>query len=149
MTNDYKHPSENFLRTIDVHSLLPQQEPFVMIDHLIGYSDEDTVTQTTVMADNIFVENGVFTEGGLMENIAQTCAARIGYNNIYILKKGIQIGVIGEVKGMKIVSYPRVGDVITTRLHVVTELFGMTLASATVTCNGQEVVTSKIKLAVK
>lgn len=120
-----------------------------MINHLIGYSDEDTVTQTTVMADNIFVENGVFTEGGLMENIAQTCAARIGYNNIYILKKGIQIGVIGEVKGMKIASFPRVGDVITTRLHVVTELFGMTLATATVTCNGQEVVTSKIKLAVK
>lgn len=149
MTIDYKHPSESFLRTIDVHSLLPQQEPFVMIDHITDYSDEDTVTETTVREDNIFVQNGVFTEGGLMENIAQTCAARIGYNNIYVLKTDILIGVIGEVKGMKIASFPRVGDVITTRLHVVTELFGMTLASAVVTCNGKEVVTSKIKLAVK
>ena len=31
MAIDYLHPNEAFLRNIDIHELLPQQEPFVMV----------------------------------------------------------------------------------------------------------------------
>ena len=76
---------------IDIHELLPQREPFVMVGRLVYFDNEKTVVQTEVKEDNIFVENGVFTVSGIIENIAQTCAARIGYVNKYILKKGIQL----------------------------------------------------------
>ena len=86
-----EQPTEEFLRGIDIHELLPQQEPFVMISSLVRFDMQTTVTETIVSADNMFVEDGVFTAPGIVENIAQTCAARIGYVNKYILKKGRQL----------------------------------------------------------
>lgn len=142
-------PTEQDLRQIDIHELLPQQDPFVMIDTLVHFDRTLTMTETTVNADNIFVENGRFSASGLMENIAQTCAARIGYANKYILKKGIQLGFIGAVRNFEIMELPKVGDTITTHVEVKEEVFGMTLAEAYIECQGKTIVTTEMKIAVK
>lgn len=161
---DAEHPTEQDLRQIDIHDLLPQQEPFVMIGKLTHFDRTLTVTETEVKADNLFVEGsngaasatnsneagkGYLSASGLMENIAQTCAARIGYVNKYILKKGIQLGFIGAVRNFEIQALPQVGDVITTRVEVKEEVFGMTLAEGTITCNGKTLVSTEMKIAVK
>lgn len=146
---DAEHPTEQDLRQIDIHDLLPQQEPFVMIGMLIHFDRKLTVTETEVKADNIFVEEGHFSVSGLMENIAQTCAARIGYVNKYILKKGIQLGFIGAVRNFEIKALPQVGDLITTRVEVKEEVFGMTLAEATIMCGDKLLVSTEMKIAVK
>ena len=146
---DPKQPTEAFLRSIDVHELLPQQEPFVMIGRLVGFDMVRTVTETDIQERNIFVEDGHFTASGLIENIAQTCAARIGYVNSYIMMKGIQIGFIGAVRNMEILSLPRVGETITTTVDVLEEVFGMTLATATVMRGDEVLVTTEMKIAVK
>ena len=143
-----KH-SETFLRGIDIHTLLPQQEPFVMIDRLIQIEEKSFATETLVKAENIFVDDGLLSASGLIENIAQTCAARIGFMNKYILQKGIQIGFIGAVRNLEILSLPQVGQTITTKVEVVEEVFGMTLAKATVTCEGETLVTTEMKIALK
>lgn len=81
---DTENPTEQNLRQIDIHELLPQQEPFVMIGSLIHFNHKCTITETEIKSDNIFVDNGCFSASGLMENIAQTCAARIVMSiNIY------------------------------------------------------------------
>ena len=105
---DTENPTEQDLRQIDIHELLPQQEPFVMIGTLIHFNHTCTITETEIKSDNIFVDNGCFSASGLMENIAQTCAARIGYVNKYILKKGIQLGFIGAVRNFEIIDHPKV-----------------------------------------
>ena len=144
-----KKYSEDFLRQIDIHELLPQQEPFVMIGTLAHFDEVRTVTETTISADNIFVDDGRFSASGLIENVAQTCAARIGFVNKYILGNGIQIGVIGAVRKLVINSLPAVGQTITTTVEIVSEVFGMTLAKATVTCDGEELLTTEIKISVR
>ena len=146
---DYTHPSESFLRTINIHTLLPQQEPFVMIDTLVAFDEQTTVTETTIRDGRMFVVDGVLTEAGLIENVAQTCAARIGYVNKYILKEAIKIGYIGAVRNMEFAALTAVGDTITTTVIVREEVFGVTLADATVTCNGQTLVTTEMKIAIK
>ena len=146
---DFENSSKEMLRTIDVHDLLPQQEPFVMIGSLVHLDKILTVTETEVQVDNIFVDQNHFSASGLMENIAQTCAARIGYINKYILKKGIQLGFIGAVRNFEVISLPEVGDVITTRVEVKEEVFGMTLAEAVIMCGDKVLVTSDMKIAVK
>ncbi|MBB1538365.1 MAG: pseudouridylate synthase [Prevotella sp.] len=146
---NFENSSKEMLRTIDVHDLLPQQEPFVMIGSLVHLDKILTVTKTEVQADNIFVDQNHFSASGLMENIAQTCAARIGYINKYILKKGIQLGFIGAVRNFEVISLPEVGDVITTRVEVKEEVFGMTLAEAVIMCGDKVLVTSDMKIAVK
>ena len=144
-----EQPTEEFLRGIDIHELLPQQEPFVMISSLVRFDMQTTVTETVVSADNMFVEDGVFTAPGIVENIAQTCAARIGYVNKYILKKGIQLGFIGAIRDLKVKDLPKVGDTITTSISVIDSVFGMTLVDAVVLNNGTEVVSAQMKIAVK
>ncbi len=133
---------------IDIHELLPQQEPFVMVGKLLHYDTSLTVTATEVSGDNIFVENGRFTPSGIIENIAQTCAARIGYINKYILKKDIQLGFIGAIKNLKIHKHPAVGETITTSIATLQEVFGMTLVSAEVKAGGTVIAESEMKIAV-
>lgn len=144
-----EQPTEEFLRGIDIHELLPQQEPFVMISSLVRFDMQTTVTETVVSADNLFVEDGVFSAPGIVENIAQTCAARIGYVNKYILKKGIQLGFIGAIRDLKVKDLPKVGDRITTSISVIDSVFGMTLVDAVVMNNGAEVASAQMKIAVK
>lgn len=149
MNIDYQQPTEEFLRSIDIHELLPQQEPFVMIGTLVQFDLKTTVTETVIREDNLFVDDACFSASGLIENIAQTCAARIGYVNKYILKKGIQLGFIGAIRNLEVIELPKVGDKIVTTVNVMEEVFGMTLASAVISCNGKTLVTTEMKIAVK
>lgn len=146
---DFSHPSEAFLRSIDIHELLPQQEPFVMVDRLVGFDMRTTVTEMTVTADNLFVDGGLFSESGLVENIAQTCAVRLGYVNKYILKADIQIGYIGAVRNMTFHELPPVGACLTTTVVVREEVFGVTLADARIESGGRLIVSAEMKIAVK
>lgn len=149
MTMETKDISPTFLRQIDVHNLLPQQEPFIMIGCLAYFDERRTVTETTINEDNIFVDGVFFSASGLIENIAQTCAARIGFVNKYIRKKGIQIGFIGAIRNLEVNCLPKIGEMITTTVDVVEEIFGMTLAHAQVTCGEETFVTTDIKIALK
>ena len=132
---------------IDIHELLPQREPFVMVGRLVYFDNEKTVVQTEVKEDNIFVENGVFTVSGIIENIAQTCAARIGYVNKYILKKGIQLGFIGAIRNMNLYRCPKIGETIETTIVIIEEIFGMTLVTASVKSGDDVIADSEMKIA--
>ncbi len=146
---DYNTPSDAFVQSIDVHTLLPQQPPFVMIGRLEHFDLTLVATSLAIEPDNIFVEDSRFAASGLIENVAQTCAARIGYINKYILKKGIQIGFIGAIKNMSVDRLPKIGDTIHTQVTVREEVFGMLLATGAVTCEGSPILTTDIKIAIK
>ncbi len=133
---------------IDIHELLPQQEPFVMVGKLLHYDQAKTVTSTEIQSTNIFVEDGSFTSSGIIENIAQTCATRIGYINKYILKKDIQLGFIGAIRNLKIHRRPEVGETIETSILTIEEVFGMTLVSASVKSGDELLAESEMKIAV-
>lgn len=132
---------------IDVLDLLPQRPPFVMIDKLLYYDEKKTVCSFFVREENLFCNNGVLVAEGMMENIAQTCAARLGFINKYILKKGIQLGFIGAIRNFVVNREPNIGDTLITTVVVEESIMGMTLANATVEVNGETIVTSQIKIA--
>ena len=141
--------TEEFLRSIDVHAILPQQEPFVMVDTLTSFEMTTSTTETEIKGENIFVDNGTFSASGLMENIAQTCAARIGFYNKYILKKDVQVGFIGAIRNYVVNELPKVGSTIITKVDILEEVFGMTLANAEVRCGDRVLATAEIKLSIR
>ena len=141
--------SEEYLRSIDLHTVLPQQEPFVMVGSLIAFDADSSVTETLIREDNIFVDDGHFSASGMMENIAQTCAARVGFYNKYVLHKDVQVGFIGAVRNYVVHSLAPVGEMLTTRVDILQDVFGMTLANAQVTCMGEVIAEAEIKLAVR
>lgn len=136
------------LTDIDIHELLPQQEPFVMVGRLMHFDMERTVTETTIDPCNIFVDNARFSSAGVIENIAQTCAARIGYINKYILQKGIQLGFIGAIRKLRLYRQPRIGETVITTILTLEEVFGMTLVSATVKIGDELIAEAEMKIAV-
>jgi len=113
---------------IQIDELLPQRPPFVMVSHLLHYDEVVTETSYDVLSGQVFIENNAMNASGLVENFAQTCAARIGYINKYILHKEVNIGFIGAVKTLTIHCLPKVGETIRTRIEVLSEQFGITLA---------------------
>ncbi|MBQ8608459.1 MAG: pseudouridylate synthase [Bacteroidaceae bacterium] len=146
---DYENPLDDFVSNLDIHSLLPQQEPFIMVDQLKHFDMKRIVTSTKIYSDNIFVKSNKMSPSGLIENMAQTCAARIGYINKYILKKGIQIGFIGAVRDFVVHQLPKVDDVIYTEIDVQEEVFGMILVSASIKTTESVCATAELKIAIK
>lgn len=146
---DYEHPLEEFLRSIDIHTLLPQQEPFVMVGKLTYFERTRIRTELLIPEGNIFVNDGRFSAAGIIENMAQTCAARLGYINKYILLKGIQLGFIGALRDMEVVDLPKVGETIETEVVIREEVFGMLLADATVKCGERLIAKTEMKIAEK
>ena len=139
---------ENNLETIDVLALLPQRPPFVMIDQLIHFDEVVTTTRMTVRADNLFIEEGgVLNPCALVENIAQTCAARMGYINQYIYKERVRLGFIGSIRNLQILRPVHVGETLTTSIEVVEEVMQLTLVNAKVMAGDDAVVTAEMKIA--
>ena len=132
---------------IDIHELLPQREPFVMVGCMVYFDMGRCATRTRIAPGNLFVEKGRFTASGIIENIAQTCAARIGYINKYILKKGIQLGFIGAIRNMNLYRSPEAGEEIETEIVTIEEVLGMTLVSAKVTAGEETIAEAEIKIA--
>ena len=143
------HPTEEQLRSIDVHELLPQQPPFVMVDSLTYFDERRVKSEATITEKNIFVDDLSLSALGLLENIAQTCALRLGYVNKYILKKNIQVGYIGAIRNFSVERLPRVGETIQTEVEVLEDVFGMTLAEATIWSGSEVLAVTEIKIAVK
>ncbi len=131
---------------IDVLTLLPQRPPFVMIDRLMHCDPKTTVTELEVRGDNLFVEEGHLSATGMVENIAQTCAARMGYINL-CANKPVKLGVIGAIRNFELTVLPPVGATLTTTIEVQEEVFQMLLVEATVACNGAVQATAQMKIA--
>ena len=130
----------------DILTLIPQRPPMVMVDRLLHCDTVVTETELTVSKDNIMVEDGHMSEIGLIENVAQTCAARMGYINLTSGKE-VRVGVIGALRDMTIHSLPEVGSTIKTRIEVSDEVFGMTLAQAESRCGDMLLCSGTIKIA--
>ena len=140
--------TDSELSRIDVLTLLPQRPPFVMIDRLTHFDEAVTTTQLTVRTDNLFTEaDGHLNPCALVENIAQTCAARMGYINRYIYRQRVRLGYIGGIKNLQVLRTPRVGELLTTNIEVLQEVMRLTLVNATVRVGDEVIVTAEMKIA--
>jgi predicted hotdog family 3-hydroxylacyl-ACP dehydratase len=121
------------LEQVKVEELLPQRPPFIMIEKLIEYDEELNVTSTMyhIASDNPFVKDGVFQPSGIVENMAQTCAARIGYYD-KLRNMPVRVGLIGGIKNLNVYQLPKTGDEITTHIVIKEDMLGVILASAKV-----------------
>jgi len=131
---------------IDVQTILPQQRPFVMISTLLQCDMVTTKTNLHVAADNLFCYNGVLIETGIIENIAQTCAARMGYINSIVNTGEVRVGFIGSVRNLQIYRLPKVGETIETQVDVQSEVFNITLVLAKVTIGNEVIADCEMKI---
>ena len=128
-----------------IHAYIPQRPPFVMIDELVSASDTQTVTRFTVPDDHLFVENGVFGEPGLIENMAQTAAAGTG-SKCHTEGKPAPVGFIGALKGFNVSRLPKVGDTIETTITVLHTIGNAHVAEGVIRLDGEEIARCEYKI---
>jgi predicted hotdog family 3-hydroxylacyl-ACP dehydratase len=104
----------------DILEYIPQRPPFVMVDELVFSSDKQTTTNFTILSENLFCENGVFYEAGLIENIAQSVAAGSGYKSKQ-KNENAPNGMIGSIKKLQIRKRPGVGVTINTVVNLIAD----------------------------
>ena len=131
---------------VDILELIPQRPPFIMVDRLLHFDRIVTTAEFAVREDNIFLEGDELQPEGLVENIAQTCAARIGYVNL-MNKESVRLGFIGAVRSLSILGTPKIGETIETTITVKEEIFQMTLVDAEIRLNGSVIVNAEMKIA--
>ncbi|WP_378187676.1 hypothetical protein ACE939_04860 [Aquimarina sp. W85] len=127
-----------------IKKLIPQKDPFVMIDKMLSYADNAVVSGLTIKSDNILCNASHFTEGGLVENMAQSIALHRGYRGY--LNKGKdekpKTGFIGSIKHATIYKLPRIGDSIITTVKIVAEIMQVTLVTIEVHDEDNELLAS-------
>lgn len=128
--------------------LIPQRPPMVMVDHFVGMDDEGSYTTFEVKEPNFFVEQGRMTECGLIEHMAQSAAARVGYL-ARMRGEEVQLGFIGSVNNLQVVSLPAVGEQLQTTIRVLQEVFQVTLVEAETWVGRQIVATCRMKIVLK
>lgn len=124
---------------------LPQAAPFEMIDELVTATETDTRTRFTVREGHLFVSNGVFTEPGLIENMAQTAAAGTGWK---AAEAGAPapVGFIGAVKNFEVSRLPRTGETIETVITMQHQVMNAHIVQGVVTLNDVVIAGAEFKI---
>ena len=132
---------------IAIGGILPQREPFLFVDRLESYDDRETVTSFTVPAEHLLVEDGHLTASGILENMAQSSAARIGYLCRFILHVPVRIGYIGAIRHFRVHRLPAVGETVETTVVLREDVFGISLADVTVRAGEEILAEASLKTA--
>jgi len=111
----------------------------LMVDLILNIDSSSVETVFLVEEDNIFVQNNIFIEAGLIENTAQTCSAIVG-KKYFFDDNGLEnenvnvIGFISALKNVKIHALPKVGETIITKADLVSKFTGDDYTLCTMSC---------------
>ena len=133
-----------------VSILIPQEPPMVMVHRLHEHDDRHTITSFTVEPTNIFVVNGVLSEAGLIENMAQTAALRTGWiaagridGNKYFSPP---VGVIGAIKNLEIHRMPEINSQLETTVEILAEFGSATVVMAFIRHSEELLAEAELKI---
>lgn len=116
-----------------------------MVDGLLSCTETLCESTFTPNASNTLVENGVFTEFGLTENIAQTGALQSGYLSVVKNQKP-PVGFIGQVKDLTIHFLPKIDEQIFTKIEQLHKVANVSVIRGTASVNGKICAECEMKI---
>ncbi|MCR4681557.1 MAG: hypothetical protein K5636_08120 [Bacteroidales bacterium] len=122
---------------------IPQRPPFLLVDNILQCNETIVVTDFRIPEGHILVEDGHLGEAGLMENIAQTCASRIGWLN---QNRPVRIGVIGSINNFEPIELPKVGETLRTTVALQAEVFDAIIVHAEIQCQAKTIAQCDMKV---
>ncbi|MFD2943555.1 hypothetical protein [Flavobacterium notoginsengisoli] len=127
-----------------VENLLPQKFPFVMVDAMYSYTETSLVSGLKIQQNNIFVNNEIFLEAGLIEHMAQSVALHTGYQ-YFLRNETAPTGYIGSIKEIEIKKLPQLNDNIQSEVTILQEFAGITLVNIVTKLNNEEIANGQMK----
>jgi predicted hotdog family 3-hydroxylacyl-ACP dehydratase len=132
----------------NITRFIPQRDPMVMIHELLEVSETHAITRFSIDTENIFVNRSLFSESGLVENIAQTAAVHAGYQ-CTLKKIPVPVGYIAAVKHLRIYSLPKQNSSITTSVRITNQVLDVTVAEGKVEQDGNLCCSCEMRIFVK
>lgn len=143
--------TDNFLKEPiitpeEILKLIPQRPPFVMVDSLTEYTNLTGTTGFLIPLDNILVEDGIFSEPGIIEHMAQSMSLHRGYHGFLAGLNKPKTGFIGAIKSVEIFELPKAGELLTTYVEILHEVMNVTsVAAKTIDEAGKTLAVSEMK----
>jgi len=134
-----KIEGNNFIRFI------LQKAPIVMVDALYECTPEKAVAGLTIRNDNMFCEDSLFREPGIIEHIAQSVALKSGYER-HIANLPPSTGYIGSIKNFALHFLPTIGDHLLTTITMLHTIGNVLVLHGNVECNGKMVAECEMKV---
>lgn len=105
-------------KVVKIKKFLPHRAPMLMVDLIVDIGIENVETVFTIDSNNIFLDNGVLSESGLIENAAQTCSAIVAQSYFTgeddeLVNTGV-LGFISAIKSVSVHALPPAGSTIKT-----------------------------------
>ena len=143
-------PQEDPLETNPLEAnpleLIPQRPPMVLVDRFEGIDAEGvSTTGYTVVPAGLFVAGGRMSECGIIEHMAQSAAARIGWC-CRAEGRPVPVGFIGAVSRLELHDLPRTGAHLRTRLRIVQEIGPLSLAEVRTEADGRPLAEGNLKI---
>ena len=132
----------------EILDYIPQRPPVVMIDKLLFSNHEKTVSGLHIDSNNIFVENGVLSESGMVENIAQTAAAGVGYI-CKMENRKVPVGFIASIKDLKLFGHPKIGEDITTDVEITNQVMEVSIVKGILKKEGEILAECEMRIFIK
>ena len=127
-----------------VGDFIPQKFPFVMVDKLYSFTETSLESGFEIKKNNIFFQNDVFVESGLIEHMAQSVALHTGYQ-FYLRNEPAPTGYIGSIKEIEIIELPKINDQLKTKVSILQEFAGITLVEIETKLNGVQIAYGQMK----
>ncbi|MDQ3049177.1 MAG: hydroxymyristoyl-ACP dehydratase [Bacteroidota bacterium] len=148
-----KLPESPIIQGSEVSALIPQKPPIEMVDKLWFNDDTTTISGFSIKEENLFFRDGFFREPGIVENIAQTAALRVGYMVSQMEKTGEKVkppvGYIGAIKKLLIHKLPVAGSELVTEVIIQQVIFDVTLITGKTTSEGEVIAECEMKIFLK
>ena len=130
---------------INLDNIIPQRAPFAMIDGLLEHSSKGATSSLQVLSSNILVENDKLSAAGMLENMAQTAAAHLGYE-AFIRGLDAPIGFIAAVKNFNIINQPAVGDQVKTKIEYTNTILNIHIVNAVSYLNDEKSAEAELRI---
>jgi len=126
-------------------NLIPQKPPFVFISSLLQLDDVCCKTSFKFDDNQVLCFDGSLSPGGLLENIAQTAACKVGYED-FVKGKKHTVGFIGEIRDFVFSRLPKSGEELTTEVVVERKVFNVHIISGKTIANGEQIASCVMKI---
>lgn len=129
----------------DIKKLIPQRDPFMMVDEFERQNESSAISALTIARGNYFLlPDGMVSSTGLIEHIAQSCSALAA--SLKADADTAPIGMIVEVKNFCCHRRPQLGERLQTEVTFGFSFGNMTLAHGVTQIAGETVAEVDLKI---
>ncbi|WP_228852831.1 hypothetical protein [Aegicerativicinus sediminis] len=140
----FKFPIEDLEK---IKLLIPHREPMILISSILSASENEVVSSLLIKENSVFLDKDLFSEAGIIENMAQTAACLEGLKKNSVTSP--TIGYLVSVNNLKIISLPKTKYTINTMAERTFSFNGLSKFKIDVMHNGQLIAQSELTTAIE